>query len=84
MFYLLSITGLFKMIFIIIGVLVVLRFLGQILIAKRNLDEQQKFQAQQKKHAQQVDYVKSNFGKVKITANNSSQKTEDVDYEEIV
>lgn len=77
----LSITGLIKTVLIIIGVFVILRFIGQIMQAKRNIAEQNEY----KKHRDQIErerkFVEKNEGKILITKN--KRNAEDVDYEEI-
>lgn len=43
-----SLTGVIRMVFIIIGVLVVLRFVGQLMLAKRNIAEEKELERQKK------------------------------------
>ena len=84
-----SVTGVFKMILMIIGGLVLLRFIGQLLIAKRNLEEERSFL----RHKKEADELKrktfKNFGKTSIMPfNNTKSKkststVEDVDYEDL-
>lgn len=78
----LSITGLFKTIFIIIGVFVLLRFLGQLMQAKRNLEEQNRFKAEQLRIQKEKAFVEKNLGKISISKEKTGN-TEDVDFEEI-
>ncbi|TNF46091.1 MAG: hypothetical protein EP305_12220 [Bacteroidetes bacterium] len=83
-----SITGLFKTLFILIGVFVVLRFIGQLMIAKRNIEEERKLNRQQKEADRQRNEKLKNFGKVNIlgkTKQSSSvnYEAEEVDFEEI-
>jgi sensor domain CHASE-containing protein len=79
---LLSISGLFKTLLIIIGVFVALRFIGQLMIAKRNISEQNALQEKRDKFNQQKKFVEKNMGKISISKKQSA-KAEDVDYEEI-
>jgi sensor domain CHASE-containing protein len=79
---LLSISGLFKTLLIIIGVFVALRFVGQLMIAKRNISEQNALQEKRNKFNQQKKFVEKNMGKISISKKQSA-KAEDVDYEEI-
>ncbi len=78
----LSVTGLFKTILYIIGGLVLLRFIGQLLIAKRNVAEENALKAQQSQQEKQRRFVEQNKGKVSISKS-SNQSAVDVDYEEV-
>lgn len=80
-----SITGLFKTILIIIGALVVLRFLGRVMIAKRNLDEERQLLERERKFQRERNEKLRNFGKVNVLNKNttSKERTEDVDFEEM-
>lgn len=85
-----SVVGIFKTILIIIGGLVLLRFLGQVMIAKRNMELERDLNNKQRKHNEERDQKLKNFGKTKIIHNKAEQKskrnytqTEDIDFEEI-
>jgi uncharacterized membrane protein len=78
-----SIQGTFKMILMIIGALVVLRFLGQLMVAKRNLAEQKRHEDFQKEIEKQKSFYKKNTGKINILHKNTSKNVQDVDYEEV-
>jgi len=88
-----SIVGLFKTTLIIIGAIVVLRFIGQLLIAKRNLEDERKLNARQRDFEKERNRKLKNFGKVqldsqtinkkKYSKNENSTEIEDVDFEEI-
>lgn len=85
---LLSITGLFKTILILIGVFVLLRFLGQLMIAKRNLAEHNALRSSLKKQEVEKNYKKNNQGKISILKENDKQNKQDfnvhdVDFEEV-
>ncbi len=80
----LSISGLFKTILLIIGAFVLLRFIGQLMIAKRNIDEEKKLNDLQDKIKKQKEFVERNTGKIKISKNSSSKdESSYVEYEEI-
>ncbi len=83
-----SFTGLFKTGLMIIGVLVLLRFIGQIMEGKRNQAEEKRSKAEQDKYEKDKKKSKLNVGKTSILNNNSKKSTsstiEDVDYEEMV
>ncbi|MFA7272958.1 MAG: hypothetical protein WC044_03770 [Crocinitomicaceae bacterium] len=82
-----SITGLFRTLIILVGVYTLLRFIGRILVAKRNLAQEMDMKKQEeaikkeKKRAQEV------YGKTKIVfssgANNTTESTEDIDFTEL-
>ena len=85
-----SLVGIVKTVLIIIGLTVVLRFIGQLMIAKRNLDEEREMNKRSDKLAKERQYKLRNFGKVSIQkiSNISKEKrtnsnTEDVPYEEV-
>lgn len=84
-----SVTGVFKMILMIIGGMVLLRFIGQLLIAKRNLAEEKSFLRQKKEADELKQKSLKNYGKTTIVSagNTKSKKStpsiEDVDYEDL-
>ena len=85
-----SLVGVLKTVLIIIGLMVVLRFIGQLMIAKRNLEEERKINERDKEIAQERLYKLKNFGKVRVYKNSddankkgTNSKVEDVPYEEI-
>lgn len=84
---LLSITGLFKMILMIIGVMVVLRFIGQWMNAKRNLNAQDAHKKSEALRQKQKQYVNQNLGKTHVIPKQYTDKSgnfaEDVKFEEI-
>lgn len=79
----LSITGLLKMLLIIIGVFVILKFVGKMMIAKRNMDEHNQHHSSQKAFNQEKERVQREQGKVTINKT-SSAPAEDVDFEEVI
>ncbi|MNJ91786.1 hypothetical protein D3C87_94410 [compost metagenome] len=78
-----SISGLFKTILMIIGALILLRFLGRVMIAKRNLDEERADLAREKAFVKERNEKLRNFGKVTVSKSNPKGDVQDVDYEEI-
>lgn len=80
----LSVTGVFKMILMIIGGLVLLRFIGQLMIAKRNMDEERKLNQKDRQfHTDKNEKLKT-FGKTKIVHRKDVKgDVQDVDYEEV-
>ena len=83
-----SISGLFRTVLIILGAFVLLRFLGQLMMAKRNMEEERKINERQRAFDKERSQKLRNFGKVNILARNKRKtgifdQAEDVDYEEI-
>lgn len=77
--------GVIRMILIIIGVIVALRFIGQLMIAKRQVDEQNRSREAQEALEKQRSYVEKNKGKTNLVSrkSKSDEPFEDVDYEEM-
>ncbi len=78
-----SVTGLLKTIFIIIGVMVVLKYIGQLMVAKRNIAEQNRMRAGEKLAEKQRAQFERNKGEISILRNVTPRNVQDVDYEEI-
>ena len=80
-----SITGLFRTLLIIIGAIVLLRFVGQLMNAKRNMEEERELNAKQRRMEKERQQKKKNLGKTRILGRNQkgNDAIEDVDYEEI-
>lgn len=77
--------GLLRTILIIIGVIVLLRFFGQLMIAKRNIEAQNKGKVARDQLEKQRRHVEKNKGKVTLVGKTakSGEPFEDVDYEEV-
>lgn len=82
---LLSIAGFLKMVLIILGVFVLLRLVGKMMIAKRTMDEHNQVQRKQNASDEMVRDAKENFGKTTISKIGKSKKSDGdfVDFEEI-
>ncbi|MEY4604278.1 MAG: hypothetical protein RIT43_1570 [Bacteroidota bacterium] len=83
-----SITGLFKTFLIILGAIVLLRFLGQLMMAKRNMEEERKLNKQKREFEQERATKLRNFGKISILKSNRNNsgpfpEAEETDFEEI-
>ena len=85
-----SVAGFFRTILIIIGAIVALRFLGQLMIAKRNMEEERSMNERQRKFEQERSDKLKKFGKISIlgsskkkTSNTAYTDVVDVDYEDI-
>lgn len=78
-----SFTGFFKTVLIIIGAFVLLRFLGQLAIAKRNMEAEKEAAQREKDLLRERNRKMKDFGKVTIQKSNPKGDVQDVDYEEI-
>lgn len=78
-----SVSGLLKTVLMIVGALVLLRFLGRVMIAKRNLDQERVDLAREKEFVKERNEKLKNFGKVSVSKSNPKGDVQDVDYEEI-
>ena len=82
MTFILSISGLLKTVLILIGVFVALRFIGQMMIAKRNLAEQNALRERKAQLNKEKAFVEKNTGKISISKK-VNRSAEDVEHEEI-
>ena len=84
-----GITNAFRTILVIIGAIVLLRFIGQWMNAKRNMEEERRLNKQQREFQNERDQKLKNFGKVNVFSRNAKRTThlkgtiEDVDFEEV-
>ncbi len=85
-----SIPGVFRTVLIIIGAIVLLRFLGQLMIAKRNMEAERILNKNQREGEAERQRKMKSFGKTTILSGGSKQNESkshpdimDVDYEEI-
>ncbi len=78
---LLSITGTVRMLLIIIAVFVIVRFIGKLMIAKRNMDEDRKYNQNNNAYKQAKEQSEREKGKVKVV--DRFRDAEDAEYEEV-
>jgi len=80
-----SLPGLIRTLLIIGGVFLLLRFLGQFMIAKRNMEEERDINSKKRNFNEQKAKAKGDIGKTKILRNKKSGESsiEDVEFEEI-
>jgi mannitol-specific phosphotransferase system IIBC component len=80
-----SITGVFRTVLIIVGALVVIRFIGQLMLAKKNLAEEKELNKQQKAQEAEKRRKKKNLGRTQILKkqHTSNDGIEDIDFEEV-
>jgi len=79
---LLSIPGTFRTILIIIAVFVIIRFIGRILNAKTNVNNEKRFNQNNEAYKRAKEKSESEKGKVHIIEG-GYREAEDVDFEEI-
>jgi uncharacterized protein YxeA len=78
---LLSITGTVRMLLIIIAVFVIIRFIGKLMIAKRNMDEEREFNQNSDRYKREKQQSDLNKGKINVV--DRYRDAEDADYEEV-
>ncbi len=85
-----SISGIFRTVLIIIGAIVLLRFLGQLMIAKRNMEAERILNKNQREGEAERQRKMKSFGKTSILSGGTKQKESknhsdivDVDFEEM-
>ena len=78
-----SVSGVLKTILMLLGAMVVLKYLGQLMVAKRNFAEQNRYREEQNNIQKQKAHFERNKGKISILRNVSSKNVKDVDYEEV-
>lgn len=80
-----SFTGALRMIAMIIGALVIIRFVGQLMQAKRNLSEEQDLIRRKKEHEAEANRKRKNFGRTNIIGKNppNHDVVEDAEFEEV-
>ena len=80
-----SVTGLFRMLLIIVGVMLFLRFLGQFMMAKRNMEEEREMNSSRRQFNEAKRKSKENVGKMSILGKKrgKSNDIEDVDFEDV-
>jgi hypothetical protein len=86
-----SILGAFKMLLMVAGGFVLLRFIGQLMQAKRNMEAERAMNFNTRKVQEEREEKRNKFGKTNVIAKTprtkspsfSSNAAEDVDFEEI-
>lgn len=80
-----SVTGLFRLLLIIGVVYFVLRFLGQFMTAKRNMEAERAMNAQKRKFEEEKSKQSNLKGKTNVIHSKADIKgsVEDVDFEEL-
>ena len=80
----LSITGLFRTLLILIGAFVLIRFFGQLMNAKNNMEAERKANEQDRIFAKEKLQKQKKMGKTELLKNDSVKgSVQDVDFEEV-
>lgn len=82
---LLSITGLFRTILIILGVFFLLQIIGKTAQARRNIAEQQRMHKEAHESKKRAEQARNSFGKTSISKidKNNIDESEYAEYEEV-
>ncbi len=81
----LSITGLFRTLLIIIGAFVLLRFFGQLMNAKRNMEAERRANELEREFLKEKRSKEQKMGKTELLKDSPVKgDAQDVDFEEIV
>ncbi|MCO5269154.1 MAG: hypothetical protein M9897_09695 [Brumimicrobium sp.] len=78
----LSITGLFRTILIIIGVIVIMRFIGRLMMARRQQEADNKFQREKEAFLKEKKRSEAQLGQTRVIPKRNIE-AEDADFEEI-
>lgn len=73
-----GIVGVFKTVLILLGIFFVLKIIGRIMMARRNMDEEKRLKAEEKRHQEAKKEHLKNQGKVSILK--SKSKPQEGDY----
>jgi hypothetical protein len=78
-----SFVGLIKTTLIVIGAMVVVKFIGQLMIAKRNINEQNRMKQAEFHLRKEKEQYEKNKGKISILRKDTIRNVQDVDFEDI-
>ena len=80
-----SATGLVRTLLIIGGVFLLLRFLGQLMVAKRNMEDEREFNAKHREFEAEKKAKKQGEGKMNVLGKKryTDKNIQDVDFEEV-
>jgi hypothetical protein len=81
-----SVTGVFRTLLLLIGAYVLIRFIGRLMIAKRNIEAERQLLRKERTFEKEKQQLKRDFGKTKIVSkpNNSTNiPYEDIDFENL-
>jgi uncharacterized membrane protein len=82
---LLSITGLFRTIIIVLGVIFLLRLVGKMAQARRNISDEKRMHQENTEAKKMVEVAKENYGKTSIDTKPKEDKSNPAysDFEEV-
>lgn len=81
----LSATGVFRMILMLIGGFVLIRFLGQLMNAKKNMEEESRLNRESREFQEEKQKAVKTFGKTRVLKdeNDVQGDVQDVTHEEV-
>lgn len=80
---LLSITGLFRTILIILGVIFLMSILGKMAQARRNVADEKRMRAEDDANQKMVENAQKNYGRTSVIGSDENPDNDFVDYEEV-
>ena len=79
-----SLPGLFRTLLIIVAIVFLVRFIGQFMIAKRNMDVEREMNSTRRQFQEQKKKASQDLGKTNILKKSARKNdVEDIDFEEI-
>lgn len=79
-----SLPGLFRTVLIIVTIVFLVRFIGQFMIAKRNMDVEREMNSTRRQFQEQKKKASQDLGKTNILKKSARKNdVEDIDFEEI-
>ncbi len=79
-----SLPGLFRTVLIIVTIVFLVRFIGQFMIAKRNMEDEREMNSTRRQFQEQKKKASQDLGKTNILKKSARKNdVEDIDFEEI-
>ena len=79
-----SLPGLFRTLLIIVAIVFLVRFIGQFMIAKRNMEDEREMNSTRRQFKEQKKKASQDLGKTNILKKSARKNdVEDIDFEEI-
>ena len=74
-----SVVGLFRTLLILVGVAVLIRFIGRLMIAKTDVSNDAAFKKEEARRQAEKEAVKKNYGKTRIIPKGGAKNSTDVE-----
>ena len=80
-----SVTGLFRMLLIIVGAIFLFRFIAQFMNAKRDMEAERAMNEERRRFNEEKERAAKSVGKTKVIKDNATLNSdiEDVDFDEV-